>query len=215
MADVQFIELEPQVLATLPACPTPTIVRELRNAARELCERAECLRCSIENEPVLQGITEVEFDLAEGYTLVRPITLNVGDVTLEATSETLLDKDSWNWRDDVGSPVRYMRSTETLNAIKLYPIPDQDYIDAPLRGEVAIKPSRSATGMDEIILDRFETAIVSGALARLLIVSNTPWYNPQQAAYHRGLFEDAIDDAKTYGNGGDLPKVRKVVYGGL
>lgn len=215
MALVQFIELEPQVLSTLPACPTPTIIREVRNAARELCEVSECLRTPVENEPVSAGITEVEFDIDENYTLVRPIQLNLAGTTLEPTSQTLLDADDPFWRSTVGKPCKYMRSAEILNGIVLYPIPDRAYTTDPLKGEIAVKPSRAATGVDEIIMDRFETALVSGALSRLLVVSNSPWYNPQQAAYHRQFFDAEILRAKAYGNGGDLPKRRVAKYGGL
>lgn len=215
MATVQFIELEPQVLATLPACPTPTIIRELRNAARELCEKSECLRAPVENEPVSAGLNEVEFDVNDDCSLVRPIILNLAGRTLDPTSETLLDEDDPNWRTTVGKPCAYMRSAELLNGIRVYPIPDRDYVTDPLKGELALKPSRTATGLDEVIMDRFETALVSGALARLLVVSNSPWYNPQQAAYHRQYFDDEILRAKAYGNGGDLPKKRVMTYGGL
>jgi hypothetical protein len=215
MSLVSFVELEPQVLATLPACPTPTIVREIRNAARELCEDAKCLRTTVDNEPVLAGVNEIEFDIDENYVLVAPISLNVGERTLQATSPILLDEDYNDWRDEVGPPCKYMRSTETLNAIILFPKPDQNYTTEPLRGEIAVKPSRSATQIDEIFLERFETALVSGALSRLLMVSNTPWYNPQQASYHRTIFDGELDKAKSYGNGGDLPKLRKTRYGGI
>lgn len=216
MADVAFVELEPQVLATLPACPTPTIIREIRNAARELCEESKCLRVTIINEPVLAGVAETEFDIDENYVLVAPISLNVGERTLGATSQTLLDADYHDWRDEVGPPACYMRSNETLNGIVLFPKPDQDYTGSEaLRGEIAVKPSRTATVVDEIFLDRYETALISGALARLLNISGTPWYNPQQAVFHANTFDMEIEKAKLYGNGGDLPKLRKVKYGGI
>lgn len=215
MADVAFLELEPQVLATVPQCPTPTIERELRNAARELCEQAECLRMTVLNEPVNAGIAEVEFDIDENYVMVRPITLHVGDGEITPTSQTLLDADYYNWRDEVGRPKHFMRSNETLNAVVLFPIPDQDYIDEPLRGEIAVKPNRSATVVDELMIERYETALVHGAIARLLMISGTPWYNPQQASYHQSVFDREVEGAKLYGNGGDMPKLRKVKYGGL
>jgi hypothetical protein len=49
---------------------------------------------------------------------------------------------------------------------------------------MALKPKRSAVGMDEVAFNDLEDAIMHGALQDLLILPNVPWADRDLASYH-------------------------------
>ena len=212
MAEVEFRELASEVLSVAAACPMPTIIRNARNAARELADRAECFRFTISEQPVFPGESSVELTLPCDTVLVRPVVLSLDGARLAPRSPTLLDVDDSGWRSVVGTPKMYLRDQNTLNSVLLYPAPEAS---GSLSGEVAVKPSRDAVALDEVYMDRFQYIIVDGTLARLLAIPSAPWFNSQIAAYHRNLFEASLDDARRTADSDDVPKLRKLVYGGL
>lgn len=94
----------------------------------------------------------------------------------------------------------------TLSGIAINPVfelPNQfDLVNAPnpdllIQGRMALIPARSATTLTDILYDQYHDALVSGALAKLLIQHAQPWGNPGMVEYHRGLFEQGMIDAKT------------------
>lgn len=215
MATVAFSELVPEVLATAPACPTPTIIRNLRNSARELCEGSDCYRYTLENTVVIAEQADVELDLPTGTTLHKPITLQLNGKRLEPFSVVMKDRDEEGWRTASGIPLHFLRSNVSIDAVRLMPIPDATYTTMGLVGEVAVKPARDSVAVDEIFMDRFHTVVVDGALARLLAIASAPWYAPQLAAYHKQLFDIAKDEARAIADGDDMPKRRIIPYGGI
>lgn len=215
MTTVSFSELFPEVLAVAPSCPDPTIVRALRNATRELCKEAKCYRYTIENETVQADESEFEFYVPDDTVMVSPIELTINGLPLLPTSIQLLNQDDSDWRTASGAPKEYIRTWDQMGVIRLYPIPEETYTTVGLRGQVALKPTRTATVIDETFLDRFEETIIHGALSKLLMIEGKRWYSPQQGQYHEFKFTDYKESAKRLANSDDMPKRRTVVYGGL
>ena len=65
----------------------------------------------------------------------------------------------------------------------ILPLPDAERT-YQCRMFVALKPKRSATGMDEVIFDELEEAIMHGALQHLLVLPGQAWSDRELAAYH-------------------------------
>lgn len=63
------------------------------------------------------------------------------------------------------------------------PMPD-DVETYTMRMFYALKPSRDAVGMDEVIFNELEDAIFHHALQNLLVMPNSPWADRQAAGYH-------------------------------
>jgi hypothetical protein len=49
---------------------------------------------------------------------------------------------------------------------------------------VALKPTRSSSGMDEVMFNDLEDTIMHGALQMLLVLPKTNWVDRELAAYH-------------------------------
>lgn len=215
MAVVAFSALSPEILAVAPSCPLLTITRELRNAARDFCLKSNAYRHRIDNEPVSSGEPNVQILTPDDTILIRPISVSVNGLLITPVTDALLDVDDPSWRTASGPPKHYLREWDVLDELRLYPIPDADYTTVGMRGIVAVQPTRAATTIEEAFLDRYQEAIIHGALSKLLLVPSASWYNPTQGIYHKGQFLDAIDAARTFGNSEDLPVHRVMEYGGI
>lgn len=215
MPQVSFRELEPEVLSAAPACPIPTIIRELRNAARELCEKTSCYRYAVSDEVVVENIRDVELFLPSETVLVRPMSITLDNRPLRFTTPKLLDADDPDWRILKGPPTHVMRSTESQSALLLFPLPERSYAAPGLAGEVALKPSRAATQVDSLFLENYQTVVVSGALARILMIKSGTWYDARLAGHYKSEFEHELNSAAAFGGADDIAKNTLVRYGGI
>lgn len=71
----------------------------------------------------------------------------------------------------------------TVDKYVVLPMPD-DNIDYYLKLFLALKPTRTATGMETVALRDLEDTILHGALEELLVTPNVSWADRELAAYH-------------------------------
>lgn len=212
MAQVEYRELIPEVLATASACPTPTIIRNARNAAIELAQKSGAFRFRLEGDLAIADLARMEFSLPTQTSLVKPVSLTIDGSKLDAYSVRMLDRDHPGWRSECGKPTKWLRDQNTLNSVTLYPAPNATYT---VHGEVAVKPTRDSDGIEDIYMDLYFNTIVDGTLARLLAIPAAPWFSPKTALYHKQLFIAEIDEARRIADTDDSHKQRKIVYGGM
>ena len=65
----------------------------------------------------------------------------------------------------------------------ILPLPDAERV-YQVRMFLALKPKKSASGMDEVVFDDLEEVIMHGALQHLLVLPNQAWSDRELAAYH-------------------------------
>lgn len=71
----------------------------------------------------------------------------------------------------------------TPDRFVILPLPDAENVYT-MRMFMALKPLRTATGMDADMLNELEDVIMHGALQDLLIMPNVPWGDRELAAFH-------------------------------
>jgi len=67
----------------------------------------------------------------------------------------------------------------------------------------ALKPTRTATGMDEMVLNDLEDVIVHGALQQLLVMPKVVWNDNVLAAYHAKQFLFRLTERRARANLGN------------
>jgi hypothetical protein len=67
----------------------------------------------------------------------------------------------------------------------------------------ALKPSRTATEMDETIFNDLEEVIMHGALQHLLVLPNTNWSDRELASYHAKQFISQVTERRARANLGN------------
>jgi hypothetical protein len=81
------------------------------------------------------------------------------------------------------------------------PLPDD--LTYTVRMWVALKPKRTATGMEEAAFADLEDTIVHGALQHLYALPNTAWHEKELAAYHAKQFLYHLTERRARANVGN------------
>lgn len=82
------------------------------------------------------------------------------------------------------------------------PMPDGEKTYT-LRMFYALKPSKTATGMDGAILDELEDVIIHGALQQLLVMPKVVWQDTTLASYHAKQFLFRLTERRARANLGN------------
>lgn len=189
----------PQLAPELPECPVPLMLRALRNATREFCQRSTFWR--VEHAPITQvtaesgGVGRYELTIPEGAAIVEVV-----DPILHRFEPAYLKAESWlnmnwpQWQAKTGSrAVYYLRPS--LTSIRLVPYPTTVEA-AAIRVTLALQPSPIATGVDDAIYQDQYEAITAGALAELMNQNNKPWTDIKRALVEAMRFKEAIAKGK-------------------
>lgn len=81
----------------------------------------------------------------------------------------------------------------------ILPLPGADEV-YQCRMFLALKPKRSASGMDEVVFDELEEAIMHGALQHLLVLPGQAWSDRELAAYHAKQYAFQIAERRARAN---------------
>jgi len=68
----------------------------------------------------------------------------------------------------------------------------------------ALKPKRTATGMDSVAFDELEDVILHGALQHLLVLPNVPWMDRELATYHGRQYVFHLSERRARANMGNV-----------
>ena len=89
--------------------------------------------------------------------------------------------------------------TVTPDRFVVLPLPDNAK-PYSLRLIYALKPKRSATGMDSVIMDELEDLLVHSALQDLLVMPSTNWGDRELAAYHAKQYLSRVTERRARAN---------------
>lgn len=187
-----------------PGCPFPTIVQHVRDAAIDICERTLYWRYKPNSIRLTPGVYDYLYEtpaetvthaVLTAYVNGRPMyTSNIED--LNAHFPDFLDYDS----EKRGSPQHFFQIN--FCSFGVMPIPD-DSEPYNLQLILALKPTRSAVGMDDFVLEELEPAIVDGALSTLLLIPEKAWSNEKMAMYHAAQAQRRITERRARANLGN------------
>jgi len=213
MADRLFSDLVSLVMPSVPGASTPLITNQVRTTAIEVCERTLAWRFNLADVTLVAGTYSYAYvppSNSEVHT-VFTATVNEGIILTMLTPETFRKK----WPDypstdtaKRSTPQNFM--TISPNAYQILPVPDAA-TTYTLRMHAALRPTKAATGMDEIYLDDLESVIVHGVLQQLLVLPGQVWSDRELAAYHAKQFVFQVAERRaraTLGSGRASPSVR-------
>lgn len=166
------------ILPHATACPDPTAEDALLSAARDFCEATRCWR-------------ETDSFKVKGHD-VEVVCVPPSAVLFE------IEKASFDGRDlervsfadarfDRDGPPRQITQTQP-NAVRLAPAGP-----GTLSISMFLKPALDADVLPYFLFDQWGETLASGALARILVIPDQPFSNPQLAGYHAGIFQSAKD----------------------
>jgi hypothetical protein len=174
-------------------CPTPTLERAYRTAARDFCSQTRWLQVTSTLVATVADDDSYALTVADATTEVIAL---IDDVrAFEAGAPTqfwrLKPIDRRDAGTSTGQPSRYAYVPDAT--LMLFPTPDTVY---GLRATVAVQPVLDATVIDDSLVRTWGTTLQQGALAHLYSIGKQSWSNPILAEAARKRFQSGINNAK-------------------
>jgi len=209
--------LVPDVRVEIPDIPSFVAERQLLRAAREFCEETRAWRVNIDISVVATvPASNITALLPTGTELVDVVSIkNVsGGEPVKPRTYAWLDQNMSDWRSETDLNAIYY-VLDGNNAIRFTPTPSVTTA-ALYNARVAVKPTLSATDINDVVTNKYDEVLVHGALSKLYLIPRKPWTDANLAQFHLALFTSRFAAARTeaaeeFQTG--IP--RKVKYGGL
>jgi len=209
--------LVPDIRASIPDIPSFVAERQLLRATRVFCQETRAWRVDFLMSVVgTVGTVTLTSQLPAGTELVDIISIkNVGGgEPVEARTYTWLDKNTSDWRSETDRDARYY-VLDGNNIIRLVPTPSTT-VASLYDIRVAVKPLRTATTLNDVLVNKFDENLIDGALAYLYLMPRKPWSDTKLAQYHKAMFINSLPGARAAAaDEFQVGVPRKVRYGGL
>jgi hypothetical protein len=194
------------------SCPQPVILKELTLSAIDFCRRSE----AYVYRPIVQDVTVA----VPSYTFTLPTDTEIHsykNVQFNGSAISFTDWDIVTIKDPAfpsvpGTPANYTYKNVSM-PLYLVPVPDTT-IPSSLLVTLALRPTITATTLNDFLLTRYKESIVSGAVRRACLMDKMVWYDPKKAALHGAIFNSGVNDANSeaesdFGNFPRRVKIRK------
>ena len=186
----------PLLVLEVPGCPLVLAKKQLVESAIDFCERSKVWLETQAAYAIAANNADYAFTTTTAGIVDSIRSANWNGVPIDPLTREWCDIYTPGWRPGVTpvitSPTPVGVTQINTTNFRLVYTPSSS---GSLVLEVAYKPTRTATVLPDILYDEYEEAIVCGALARLLVMNNTPWRNPEQAAIHAARFKEAYEGA--------------------
>jgi len=191
----------PYIQPYLPSCPEVVITEHLREAAAEFCARSRIWRFDIERDSTVATLADYTIDVPDRTVLEDVLVLYLNDTPLTKVTDRgfFLRPNTEN-----GCPTHFSIYQDTQ--VRFYPTPDDSY---PFQGAGVLKPSLTATGVEDFIYETYGRCITYGAIGRIASVPNKEWSDPVMGASYMTRFY--IDADKAMGRDTRRAANRRVV----
>lgn len=176
--------LHPYVAPHVVGCPIPVMDHNIRLSAIEFCDKTrwheEIVAATRQGE---DGVYELDVDTGHEVSRITSVAVNGKriDPETKATGLRLIEAAS------TAAFFVVLDSTQ----IQINPAPSST--DA-VQVIAALRPTMTATSINDA-LSEWREAIAGGAIARIAAIPKQDFTNLDLAAYHRGIFNSAVQTA--------------------
>lgn len=193
----QVSSLVPDIKSVIPEIVSFVAERELLRATREFCEETRAWRVSFSLDVTASTATiDLTSLLPANTELVDIISVKPqsGGQPVVPKTYSWMDANVDNWRNEENADAQYYM-LDGNNTVRLYPTPanttsDKYYV------RVAVKPTLSATVLDDVLVNKHREALISGALGYLFMLPRKLWSDMKLAQYHLSMFHGKLPSAR-------------------
>lgn len=199
MAILKYSDLRSEVLPYLKADPSnPITDRAIKKAVIEFCNRSWVWKHMPDPQDVTVGESYYDLEYPQGSEISSVIGVALDGVPLDPKAIDWLDLNEPRWRTVQATP-KYYTQVDTEQIILAY-VP-QYSVSGGLTMTLAVQPDQTSTSFPKWIGTQYWYVLVSGALANLMLMSNEDYSDDAKGAYHLGIFNAGIADARGDGVG--------------
>lgn len=189
----------PDVLAEVLGAPEFIVDNALRNAAITFCERTHIWTQMLDPIDSVANQMEYDLDVPTRTNLVEIQAVWYSGRRIDPKSPRFLETTYADWTAETGTPAFYTQ--ETPEVLLLVPMPTESLSES-IKVRASLKPSSTATGVEDWIFARHRLDIAAGCKAALMTMTDQVWFSPDRSNHYRALFEAAIEKTtKSAANG--------------
>lgn len=173
----------PRIGTHVVGCPEPTMAQALVDSAIAFCEESLVQREVLDNLQTAANNNAYELDTPAQQQVARVISVSRDGQILKSIPADMKPAGT----SQTGKPAGYYtRRNGSQLELVLVPTPDKRY---SLGIEVALRPNRSATQLEDDLYELWVETVVAGAVARITAIPNQPFSDPNKsvAAYASAL----------------------------
>lgn len=177
----------------VPGAPDPLIEQAIRDVCIDFCDATNIVQ-SVEAQSTVAGEPEYPVATPTQQRLVSVLQVTykavpLSYVAIDAVAHGAATRAAYDTVVEParGTPRSYYQRTPSDDAIYLWPVPDLSETDA-IAVRASFAPTRTATQVDDVLFDEWLPDIVTGALARLMMVPAMPFTNPKMALEYDKIF---------------------------
>lgn len=186
------------VLPHVPGCTPEMALLEIKSTIIDFREKSLILQ--VDHDPVtaINGIMDYDLEPPKDYLVTKIMKAWYKGQELDAESPDEINTPSiYNQNSGYtvnrGDPRLYLQ--KDARSFSVYPIP-QETVALSLTLRVALKPTRSAQTIDDLIFEEYAEIIGHGAITRLALSPGKPYSNSQMAAARNGLYAAGLNVAR-------------------
>lgn len=176
-----------------PAAPNPLIADKIRLAATEVCKRTMVSRETLDLIDIEAGVKQYKIEPPSSCLRIwRVLWMKTmhGTSPLTPASRHNMISGGFDWERATGEAATNWIQIKN-DIVQLWPAPTKD-LSEELEAHVAFIPDPRTPKLDERLYVYYKEAIVAGALAKLLCMPGTEWFNRESAMFREREFQAEI-----------------------
>lgn len=190
----------PEILQYCHGAPTILVLSHIRNSVIRFCEKSLVLKKS----PSSFYLDEDEhtYTLKFNSDRYRAVSIKEArfgeypdDNNWAITSEHELDNSIARWRTKESKEPNAIFLTDNINTCRVYPRPNTDS-DKEVFLDTVVTMKRDQTEMDSFIYEKWEETIQAGAIASVLSIRGSSWYDKRGAADFMDVWKKGVRQAR-------------------
>lgn len=189
-----------RILPHVVGCPDVTAKEALLDTAIEFCEKTLIIRQTLDPLDTESDVLEYELFAPTNQEIVYPIQVWFKGQLLQPVAADLIKNVQAYATETIsdfvpikGAPAQYFWLS--AGVLGLFPIPNKSELGA-ITVRAALKPTRTATQLDDVLFNSWADALVAGTLARLHMMKDQPWASADRALMRAREFRISIQRAR-------------------
>lgn len=195
----ELSDFYPYVLIDVPGCPEVVVDTALRSALIEFCEKSLVVQRDLDPVTVVAGTSDYDLEPPTFQLVSKILKLWYKSTELSPMApDNIKNAEVYNrlFTDaDTGrSDPRFFLQKDTTT-FSIYPVPKNTVANA-ITIRAALKPSRSASTVEDVLFQDYAETIAQGAKYRLLSMPGKPWMNGPASAAALSMFTAGVNVAR-------------------
>lgn len=186
------------VLPHVPGATQEMALQEIKNTIIDFCEKSLILQTDLDPITTIPNISDYDFEPPNDRLVVKIMKMWFKGVNMDPRAlDEIYTPSAFNTRSGAlverSDPrIYYQKDARTFS---VYPIPNVKDVSA-ITLRVALKPTRSATTIDDLIYEEYAETIGNGAITRLALSPDKPYTSPGMASARNALYISGLNVAR-------------------